>query len=341
MKALKQITAAAMVALVAWGPLVADTTTSRWGLTKPDVGSTNWGPKLNTNSDTIDDAAGQGKTNTFTGSNTFNGTTSFGSGGSSSVTISTNPTVSGKAYLNGGASVTSGTALAISTNATVSGTLGVTGATTLSSTLSQSGGTAAVSSTTVSGSLTVNGASTLTGALTQSAGAASLSSTTVTGTSTLTGAMTQSAGAASLSSTTVNGTLSVTKTSTFSGPVSISSGTSDGVTYNPLTLNGGGANDYAAFRIQSTTGITSSATTFITIAENSVLVLIYYSDGSGNTGTEILLCSAGTTPSVVSTKVVSGSPAARTYSASSGAMKVLFASGTYAVSAFSVGIPNR
>lgn len=51
--------------------ILADTTTSRFGLTKPDVGSTNWGPKINTNSDLIDNAGGLSLTNTWTGSNTF------------------------------------------------------------------------------------------------------------------------------------------------------------------------------------------------------------------------------------------------------------------------------
>ncbi len=55
----------------------ADTTTSRFGLTKPDVGSTNWGPKINTNYDTIDNAAGLSLVNTFTSSNTFNAATGF------------------------------------------------------------------------------------------------------------------------------------------------------------------------------------------------------------------------------------------------------------------------
>jgi len=56
----------------------ADTTTTRWGMTKPDVGSTNWGPKINSNYDIIDNAAGVGITNTFTQPNYFTGVVVIG-----------------------------------------------------------------------------------------------------------------------------------------------------------------------------------------------------------------------------------------------------------------------
>lgn len=53
--------------------ILCDTTTTRYGLTKPDVGSTNWGPKLNTNFDLLDSAASISQVNNFSSSNTFNG----------------------------------------------------------------------------------------------------------------------------------------------------------------------------------------------------------------------------------------------------------------------------
>lgn len=57
----------------------ADTTTTRFGMTKPDIGSANWGAKLNSNSDIIDNAAGLSLNNTYTSSNTFTGLTVFSS----------------------------------------------------------------------------------------------------------------------------------------------------------------------------------------------------------------------------------------------------------------------
>lgn len=72
---------------------MADTTTSRFGLTLPTIGSSNWGPKLNNNFSLLDPLAGQGVSNTFTSSNTFSAYNNFTGGVTmSSVTI-TNLTV--------------------------------------------------------------------------------------------------------------------------------------------------------------------------------------------------------------------------------------------------------
>jgi hypothetical protein len=75
-KKLKSILVAALLALVGVS-VHADTTTTRWGITKPDVGSTNWGPKINTNYDTIDNAAGLALVNAFTNTNSFAAVTTF------------------------------------------------------------------------------------------------------------------------------------------------------------------------------------------------------------------------------------------------------------------------
>lgn len=73
MKIFKRIILGAILGIAAAVVAQADTTTTRFGLTKPDIGSTNWGPKINTNADLIDTAAGQNIANTFSSSNTFNG----------------------------------------------------------------------------------------------------------------------------------------------------------------------------------------------------------------------------------------------------------------------------
>jgi len=71
----KSLLLAVILTLFIMGPrwAFADTTTSRFGMTKPDVGSTNWGPKINSNYDIIDNAAGVGISNTFTQTNYFTG----------------------------------------------------------------------------------------------------------------------------------------------------------------------------------------------------------------------------------------------------------------------------
>lgn len=83
--------------LIAYGGIAhADTYTPRMGLTKPTVGSTGWGPKINTDYDIIDSSVAlQGQSNTFTSSQTIQDAalTLTGAGGSvvaaSSVTAGT------------------------------------------------------------------------------------------------------------------------------------------------------------------------------------------------------------------------------------------------------------
>jgi len=71
--------------------LFADSTTTRIGLTKPTIGSTGWGTKLNSDMDLIDSTvACVGLPNTYTSSNTFNG-----------LLTSTNTTINGTLTLNG------------------------------------------------------------------------------------------------------------------------------------------------------------------------------------------------------------------------------------------------
>ena len=142
--------------------------------------------------------------------------------------------------------VTAGSTL--SGNTTVGGTLGVTGATTLSSTASITG------NTTVGGTLGVTGATTLDSA-------AVTNNATVGGTLGVTGASTLDS-AAVTNNATVGGTLGVTGNSTFSGTLDITSNTTVGGT---LGVTGASTLDSAAITNNATIGGTlgvTGATTF-------------------------------------------------------------------------------
>jgi hypothetical protein len=149
-----------------------------------------------------------------------------------------------------------------SRNATIGGTLGVTGATTLSSTVA-TGALTVTGNETVSGTLGVTGATTLsstvaTGALTVTGnetvsgtlgvtGAATLSSTVATGALTVTGNETVSGtlgvtGATSLSSATVSSTLGVTGAATLSSTLAVTGATTlTGGLNTPLVVAQGGS----------------------------------------------------------------------------------------------------
>ena len=134
-----------------------------------------------------------------------------------------------------------------SRNATIGGTLGVTGATTLSSTLA-------------SGALTVTGAATVSTTLGVT-GATTLSSTVATGALTVTGNETVSGtlgvtGATSLSSTVATGALTVTGNETVSG-----------------TLGVTGATSLSSATVSSTLGVTGAATLASTLAVTGVTTL--------------------------------------------------------------------
>ena len=134
-----------------------------------------------------------------------------------------------------------------SRNATIGGTLGVTGATTLSSTVA-------------TGALTVTGAATVSTTLGVT-GATTLSSTVGTGALTVTGNETVSGtlgvtGATTLSSTVATGALTVTGNETVSG-----------------TLGVTGATSLSSATVSSTLGVTGAATLASTLAVTGVTTL--------------------------------------------------------------------
>lgn len=73
----KKIVFAVLMVITVAGLVRADTSTNRAGLTKPSIGSASWGPKLNTNFDTIDsNFAVLAATNTFSTYQLITGTLS-------------------------------------------------------------------------------------------------------------------------------------------------------------------------------------------------------------------------------------------------------------------------
>jgi len=73
---MKRVVIATALILACVGLAKADSNTSRMGMTKPDIGSANWGPKLNTNYDIIDSSVGVlAATGTWTAGQTFSSAT--------------------------------------------------------------------------------------------------------------------------------------------------------------------------------------------------------------------------------------------------------------------------
>lgn len=111
----------------------------------------------------------------------------------------------------------------------------------------------------------------------------------------------------------------------------------DGTNNSIMALQGG--NNHTCYvGIGTNVSITTAKT--IGYANNAAaLMVVYGTDGSGATFVDLILTSdAAVTPTTISSKTISGSPAARTYSVSGGATKVAFASGTYSAKAFVIGV---
>jgi hypothetical protein len=104
-------------------------------------------------------------------------------------------------------------------------------------------------------------------------------------------------------------------------------GTSDNTLYRHHKHNAGGGTAIATSCTQTTTGITTAKT--IAGLEDASLLLVRGSDGGGNEFMDLVITQNSGTPSVITSKTLSGSPSARTYTISSFNLQLAMASGTY------------
>jgi hypothetical protein len=92
-------------------------------------------------------------------------------------------------------------------------------------------------------------------------------------------------------------------------------------------IGAGGGTAQTTQCAQTTTAITTAKT--IAALEDAALVLVRGSDGAGNDFLDLLISGNTGSPTVISSKTQSGSPAARTYTISSFNLQLAMASGTY------------
>lgn len=116
-------------------------------------------------------------------------------------------------------------------------------------------------------------------------------------------------------------------------------GSTNATTYNPLRINTAGK--IQSFEGQSTTGVTTGATTILTMNQDGGLFIVYGKKTSGGSAEFIdtVLCGAGSSSvTVLGSNSVAGSPDARTYSTSASALRVLVAANTYTVTVRALGM---
>lgn len=100
----------------------------------------------------------------------------------------------------------------------------------------------------------------------------------------------------------------------------------DGVAYNPIQFIGGFSTASAGVVVETNT--VSTTPTHIG-SGNQALCIVYGDDGSNNRFTDVILYIFNVTPIVLHSNTIEGSPAARTYTNSSGTINLAMGSGTY------------
>ena len=94
-----------------------------------------------------------------------------------------------------------------------------------------------------------------------------------------------------------------------------------------IGIGAGGGTAQTTQCAQTTTAITTAKT--IAALEDAALVLVRGSDGAGNDFLDLVISGNTGSPTVISSKTTTGSPAARTYTISSFNLQLAMASGTY------------
>jgi len=124
-----------------------------------------------------------------------------------------------------------------------------------------------------------------------------------------------------------SGNLMVGTTSS-NGKLTVDTGGSTGTTYGIIGLNGGGALANGQIATQSTTSVTNTATTILSVGNTGNLVAVT-GQGSGAIFMDLLMCGyTSNAVTVISSSTQQGSPASRTYTLSSGALKLAMGTST-------------
>ena len=125
------------------------------------------------------------------------------------------------------------------------------------------------------------------------------------------------------------GNIVLSASPTLSGTPVFSAGTTNATQYTAAQFTAGNTSNIIG---QKTTGVANVATTILATPGYMTFAMVTGTDGT-NRFSDIVLMSVGTgTVNVISSLSAAGTPAARTYSQSSSTLKLLLASGTYAVS---------
>lgn len=115
--------------------------------------------------------------------------------------------------------------------------------------------------------------------------------------------------------------------------LNVGAGSQDGTTYLFTSMGYGGNSHVSYLGGQTTTGVAAVATTIFSTPGDGASLTVCGSDGT-NKFSDTIIYGLSDTPVVTLTHTAAGSPAARTYSNTSGQLKLLLASGTYAINTF-------